>query len=435
MLLAFPEVQALRSLSSDGRLLFSTRIVRLFAYGLLSVVLVLYLAQLGLSEPQIGLVLTLTLAGDAIVSLWITSVADRLGRRRMLLVGAGLLILTGLVFALSRNLALLTAAAIIGTISPSGKEVGSSAALEQAALPQTTSDRQRTAVFAWYNLAGSVATGLGALCGGIVVTVLQQRGLAPLASYRAVIVGYALLGGVLVALFRRLSPAVEAPARQADDLRPLIAGPALRWFGLDRSRPIVLKLSALFMLDAFAGSMVLQSLIAYWFVVRFGAAPAILGAIFFGTNLFAGLSALVAARVAARIGLLNTMVWTHMPSNVLLMLVPLMPTLPLAVLLLLVRFSISQMDVPTRQSYLVAVVDPNERAAATGVTSTARTAASAAGPLVTGALLGASLLSVPFLFAGGLKLVYDLALYMSFRAIKPPEEQARGDEQVRIARN
>ncbi len=176
------------------------------------------------------------------------------------------------------------------------------------------------------------------------------------------------------------------------------------------------------MLDAFAGGMVVQSLIAYWFALRFGVAPALLGSIFFGANLFAGLSALAAARVAARIGLINTMVWTHMPSNILLILVPLMPTLPLAILVLLARFSISQMDVPTRQSYTVAVVDPDERAAATGVTTTARTAASAAGPLVTGALLGASLLSVPFFLAGGLKLVYDLALYLSFRAIKPPEE-------------
>jgi MFS family permease len=429
MLLALPEVQALRALTTDGRLLFSTRIVRLFAYGFLSVVLVLYLAQLGLSEAQIGLLLTLTLAGDAVVALWITSVADRLGRRRMLLVGAGLMVLAGLLFALSRNILVLVVVGIVGTISPSGLEVGPSAALEQAALPQTAPDRQRTAVFACYNLVGSFATALGALCGGMLATALQQRGFAPLESYRAVVVGYALLGGVLAMLFRRLTPAVEAPARQTDGLGQAIRS-APRWFGLDRSRTVVLKLSALFMLDAFAGGMVVQSLFAYWFAVRFGIAPALLGGIFFGANLFAGISALAAARVAARIGLINTMVWTHMPSNILLMLVPLMPTLPLAILVLLARFSISQMDVPTRQSYMVAVVDPGERAAAAGVTTTARTAASAAGPLVSGALLGASLLSVPFFLAGGLKLVYDLALYLSFRAIKPPEEQERLDDQV-----
>src|SRR5437867_3419982 len=192
MLLALPEVQALRALTTDGRLLFSTRIVRLFAFGFLSVVLALYLAQLGLSEPQIGLLLTLTLAGDALISLWITSIADRLGRRRMLLVGAALMVLAGLVFALSHNLLVLTVAGIIGTISPSGAEVGPSAALEQAALSQTAPNRQRTALFAWYNLVGSVATALGALCGGVVATVLQARGLAPLESYRVVVAGYAL---------------------------------------------------------------------------------------------------------------------------------------------------------------------------------------------------------------------------------------------------
>lgn len=423
MLIALPEVQALRALTVDGRLLFSTRIVRLFAYGFLSVVLALYLAQLGLSEQDIGLVLTLTLVGDAVISLWITSVADRLGRRRMLIVGAGLMILAGLVFAITRNVVVLMIAGIIGTISPGGTEVGPSAALEQAALPQTAPDRQRTALFAWYNLVGSFATALGALIGGTFAAGLQQRGIAPVESYRTIIVGYALLGGVLAVLFHRLSPAVEASTWRAGR-QPQTAGrPPRRWLGLDRSRSVVLRLSALFMLDAFAGGLVVQSLIAYWFVVRFGVAPALLGGIFFGANLFAGLSALAAARVAGRIGLINTMVWTHMPSNILLILVPLMPTLPLAILVLLARFSISQMDVPTRQSYIVAVVDPDERAAATGVTTTVRTAASAIGPVITGILLGASLFSVPFFLAGGLKLVYDLALYRSFRAIKPPEEQ------------
>jgi MFS family permease len=432
MLLVLPEVQALRALTVDGRLLFSTRLVRLFAYGFLSVVLALYLAQLGLSEQQIGLILTLTLVGDALISLWITSRADRLGRRRMLIVGAGLMILAGLAFAATRNVLVLTLAGIIGTISPGGTEVGPSAALEQAALPQTAPPRQRTALFAWYNLVGSFATALGALTGGALATALQQRGVAPVESYRTIIVGYALLGGVLVVLFRRLSPAVEAPMWRSATQPQTADRPQHRWLGLERSRTVVLKLSALFMLDAFAGGLVVQSLIAYWFVVRFGAAPALLGGIFFGANLFAGLSALAAARVAARIGLINTMVWTHMPSNILLLLVPLMPTLPLAILVLLARFSISQMDVPTRQSYIVAVVDPDERAAATGVTTTARTSASALGPLITGVLLGASLFNVPFFLAGGLKLVYDVALYRSFRAIKPPEEQETGSKSEHI---
>jgi MFS family permease len=422
-LVHLPEIQALRALTPDGRLLFGTRAVRLFAYGLLSVVLALYLAAVGLTGAEIGLLLTLTLLGDAAVSFGLTAVADRAGRRRVLLAGAALMILAGTVFALTGNLALLTVAAILGTISPSGSEVGPSQAIEQAALPQTAPDRHRTQVFAWYNLAGSVATAAGALSGGALAQALQAAGLAPLASYRAVLIAYAALGGLVALLVTRLSPAVEVgPARAAP---AAVTRGAARpgWIGLHRSRGVVLHLAALFMVDAFGGGLVVQTLIAYWFAIHYGVSPSVLGGIFFGANLLAGLSALAAARVAARIGLVNTMVWTHVPSNVLLMLVPLMPTLPLAIAVLLARFSISQMDVPTRQSYLVAVVDPDERSAATGVTSIARTLASASAPVVTGALLQAGLLGLPFFLAGGLKIIYDLALWWRFRALRPPEEQ------------
>jgi MFS family permease len=195
------------------------------------------------------------------------------------------------------------------------------------------------------------------------------------------------------------------------------------WFGLHRSRSVVLRLSSLFALDAFAGALVVQSLMAYWFAVRFGIDAGLLGAIFFGTNLFAACSALAAARIAKRFGLINTMVWTHIPSNILLMLVPIMPTLPLTIAVLLARSSISQMDVPTRQSYTMAVVAPDERSAAAGFTTLVRTLASAASPALAGALLGASLFSAPFFIAGGLKIIYDLTLYQNFRALRPPEEQ------------
>ncbi|MEO8611468.1 MAG: MFS transporter [Chloroflexota bacterium] len=416
-MLQLPEVQALTTLSPDGRLLFTTRMVRLFAYGFLAIVLGLYLATVGLSDTQIGLVLSLTLLGDALISLPITIIADRLGRRRMLMIGAGLMIFAGVVFALTSNITLLIVTAIIGTISPSGNEVGPFLAIEQAALPQTTTDKQRTQVFAWYSLLGSVATGLGSLFGGLLSQVLQNAGRTPLESYRAVIIGYALLGAVLAVLFTRMSPAVEiANPSPTPTLKSL--------YGLNRSRKIVYKLSLLFMIDAFAGGLVVQSLVALWFNRRFGVDPAVIGSIYLGANLFAGLSALAAARVAARYGLVNTMVFTHVPSNILLILVPLMPTLPLAVLMLLARFSISQMDVPTRQSYTVAVVDPEERSAANGVTNIARTTASALSPGVTGALFSAGGigLSIPFLLAGGLKLVYDFLLYRSFKTVKPPEE-------------
>jgi MFS family permease len=412
-MLQLPEVQALQSLSPDGRLLFATRTVRMFAYGFIAIILGLYLSSSGFSDDQVGLILSLTLVGDAVISLPITIIADRFGRRKMLIVGAVLM-----VFALTSNLVLLVIAAIVGTISPSGNEVGPFLAIEQAALPQTTTDKMRTPVFAWYNLFGSFTTGIGSLAGGGFAKLLQDAGQTPLDSYRVVIVGYALLGVVLALMFLRLSEAVEAPSTDAV--------PTLRnLYGLQRSQKVVYRLSALFMIDAFAGGLIVQSLVALWFKTRFGVDEAVIGAIYLGANFFAGLSALAAARVAARYGLINTMVFTHMPSNILLILVPLMPNLPLAILMLLARFSISQMDVPTRQSYTVAVVDPAERSAANGVTSLARTAASAFSPVVTGALLNAGLLSVPFFVCGGLKLVYDYLLYRSFQSVKPPEEQAR----------
>jgi MFS family permease len=415
-----PEVEALRALTRDGRLLFATRIIRMFAYGALSVVLALYLAEAGMSEGEIGAVLTAALIGDALFSLAIAGVADRVGRRRMLLFGAGLVVLAGAIFALTQNPLLLTLAAVVGTVSPSGNEVGAFLSIEQAALPQTAPDERRTPVFAWYHLAGAFATALGALGSGALAAALQGAGSTPLNSYRAVMVGYALLGIGLGAMFSRLSPGVEVPRRSSPATR---AAPVRGRFGLGRSRRVVLRLALLFALDAFAGGLVVQSLVAYWFHVRFGVETAVLGSIFFGANLLAGFSALAAARVAARFGLINTMVWTHIPSNVLLMSVPLMPTLPLAIGALLARFSISQMDVPTRQSYIMAVVDPDERSAAAGVTTIVRTAASALSPTLTGVLLGAALLDLPFLLAGGLKIVYDLLLYRSFHVLKPPEEQ------------
>ena len=399
-------------------MLFVTRMARLFAYGFLSVVLVLYLVQAGLSEGRVGLLLTLTLLGDTAVSLWLTTGADRFGRRRTLLVGASLMAFAGVVFALTDNFVILLAAATVGVISPSGNEVGPFLPVEQAALSEIVPARQRTRVFAWYNLVGSLATAAGALAGGAAAQGLQSGGLEPLASYRAVVVGYAAMGGVLGVLFMRLSPAVEAAARVS-------AGRVRARFGLHRSRGVVLKLAALFSLDAFGGGLVVQSIVAYWFHLRFAVAPAALGAIFFGANVLAAASALVAARIASRIGLLNTMVFTHIPSNVFLLLVPLMPTLTLAIAMLLLRFSISQMDVPTRQSYTMAVVSADERSAAAGLTGVARTTGAGLAPVFTGPLLAnPALLGVPFFLAGGLKIVYDLALYFGFRGLKPAEERA-----------
>ena len=421
--IALPETAALRHLSPDGRRLFLTRIVRLFAYGLLAVVLALYLAAAGLDDRQIGLVLSLTLFGDAAVSVFITTRADRRGRRRMLLVGAALMVLAGLVFASTGSPVILTAAAIVGVISPSGGEVGPFQAIEQAALPETAPPAYRTNLFAWYNLVGSVASAAGALVGGVVSQSLQAGGAAPLDSYRAVVLGYAACGVLLGMVVATLSPRVEVRRVEGS------ASPT-GLLGLHRSRSMVVRWAGLSSLDSFAGGLVVQTLIAYWFHLKFGVDPGLLGAIFFGANLFAGLSALAAARIAARIGLLETMVFTHIPSNLLLMAVPLMPTLPLAIGVLLVRFCLSQMDVPTRQSYLVAVVEPDERSAAAGVTAMARTFGSACAPVLSGLMLASGSLSAPFVVSGALKIAYDLGMLRSFRAVRPPEEQARGSRLV-----
>jgi len=398
---------SLRLLSGDARLLFATRFIRLFAYGSLSVVLVFYLVGIGLSERQTGTLLTLTLAGDTVISLLLTTQADRIGRRTMLVTGGALMIAAGLVFAATKSFWLLLVAGIVGVISPSGNEVGPFLSIEQAALSHIVSDRERTDVFAWYTLAGSLATAVGALAGGAATRALQLLGWAPVASYRGVVLLYAVLGGMLIALFSRLSRAAEASPDVARKPRATLAD----WSGLTRSRVVVAKLSALFALDAFGGGFVIQSFAAYWFYLRYGLKPETLGGIFFVANILAGLSALLASRLAARIGLIKTMVATHLPSNVLLILVPLMPTLPLAVLMLLIRFSISQMDVPTRQSYTMAVVSPDERSAAAGITGVARTTGAAVSPLFVGIMFAApALVNLPFFLAGGLKIVYDLLL-------------------------
>jgi MFS family permease len=411
--------RALAHLGRDGWLLFATRFARLFAYGSLSVVLVFYLVGVGLSETQTGLLLTLTLAGDTLVSLLLSTRADRAGRRRTLVAGALLMAAAGAVFAGSVNAVVLIVAGTIGVISPSGNEVGPFLPIEQAALSHVVRGADRTEVFAWYALIGSLATALGALAAGAITRVLEQRDVAAVPRYRAIVILYALLGVALALLFARLSPAAEATPRD----RAASAVPD--WSGLGGSKRVVAKLSALFALDSFGGGFVVQSFAAYWFHLRYGIDPGSLGWIFFWANIFAGLSALLASRLAARFGLINIMVATHLPSNVLLILVPLMPTLPLSIAVLLLRFSISQMDVPTRQSYTMAVVRPEERSAAAGITGVARTIGASLSPLLVGVLFSRpSLINVPFFLAGGLKIAYDLLLYREFAALAPAEDPA-----------
>ena len=395
-------------LPRDGWLLLVSRIVRLFAYGALSVVLVLYLTSLGFSASTTGLLLTLTLVGDTAVSLYLTTQADRIGRRRTLIVGATLMALAGGVFAVTRNFVALLITATIGVISPSGGEVGPFLAVEQAALSGVVPPEDRTATFAWYTLAGAFATAAGSLGGGLLSGMLRGHEMNAAASYRGVVWIYALFGLLLLALFARVSPAIE--------VRPL---ERRSFWGVGHSKGAVWRLSSLFALDAFGGGFVVQGFAAYWFYLRYDVRPEALGGIFFVANLLAGVSALLASRLASRVGLVRTMVFTHIPSNVLLLLVPLMPSLPLAIAVLFARFSISQMDVPTRQSYVMAVVRPEERSAAAGITGVARTTGAAAAPVVAGWMFAhPGLVNVPFFAAGGIKIVYDLLLYRGFAEVR-----------------
>jgi MFS family permease len=389
--------------------------IRLFCFGSLAVVLALYLAEAGLEPKEIGLLLTLTLIGDAAISLWMTTSADRFGRRRTLILGSFLMLIAGGVLALTSNPVFLFTAAIIGVVSPSGNEIGPFLSIEQAALAQLSDERHRTRLFAWYNLVGSISMAAGSLCGGWIADALQHQELSPLESYRLILAGYSGGALILTILFLCLSDRIE-PMTTAES--------TTRTLGLFGSKPIVMKLSGLFMLDAFAGGFVMQSIVAYWLHLRFGIDDRDLGSIFFGANILAGVSALAAARIASRFGLVNTMVFTHIPSNIILCLVPLMPGAGTAIAVLLLRFSISQMDVPTRQSYTMAVVAPDERSAASGITSIARSLGAMPSPSLCGLLLAnPALWSMPFFLAGGLKIAYDLLLYFNFRKLRAPEER------------
>jgi MFS family permease len=399
-------------LSSDGRKLLASRALRTFGYGFLAVALGLYLQDVGLSAFAIGVVLAAAVAGSALMNVLWSLAADRFGRRRTVATMAVLMIAGGLVFAFSDELWLLVVGAFTGTISASSAEVGPFVTVEQAILPQTTADERRTWLFSVYDTIGTLAGAAGALFTG-VVGVFARLGLTGASAYRPLFVIYGGIGLLNLVIFLSLSEGVESARVEG----------ARRFVGLHRSTGTVAKLSALFGLDAFAGGFVLQSIVAYWFHVRWGLSPAALGVVFFWVGVLSGLSLLAAGWLAARVGLLNTMVFTHLPSNLLLILVPLAPAAWLAVALFLTRMSVSQMDVPTRRSYTMAVVDPDERTAAAGITNVARTAAGAVAPVLCGAAIGSGALALPFLLAGSLKIVYDGLVYTAFRGVRPPEER------------
>jgi MFS family permease len=391
--------------------------LRTFAYGYLAVVIALYLAQLGLDTIQIGLVLSAAILGSALMTVVWALAADRYGRRRTVATMAVLMIAGGLLFAFGSSFPLLLLGAFTGTISATSSEVGAFLTVEQAILPQTAPPERRTWLFSIYAFVANIAQAAGSLFAG-AVAAFAALGLVGADAYRPLFLLYAVIGLLNLAIFLSLSDKVEAARVEGER----------RFLGVHRSAGTVARLGALFGLDAFAGGLVVQSLVAYWFFLRWGFDPGQLGVLFFFVNVLSGLSLLAASWVASRIGLINTMVFTHIPASVLLVLVPLMPTGALAAAMFLARMSISQMDIPTRQSYTMAVVDPDERTAAAGLTNVARSTASAISPAITGWAFSVAALGLPFFLAGAVKIAYDLLVFFSFRGLRPPEEQGRASK-------
>jgi MFS family permease len=389
------------------------------------VLLAIALSRDGLSPAAIGILIAVSLIGDFCGTYLIGLFADRWGRRRTLAVLAILMAATGTTFGLTQFYPLLLIAAFFGTLGTTASETAPFLPIEQAILPQVSDSRIRTELFARYNLVASFAGAAGALVAG-VPDLLSHVGLPLGTGIRLMFGLYATLGVAAAFLALQLSPGVEVPRRPAvpgRDPRSLVRRIVPP---LGRSRGIILRLSALFSVDALAGGLVVQSLMVLYFHLRFGVPLAPLGALFFAANTLSALSFLAAAPLAQRFGLLNTMVFTHLPSNVLLVLVALMPTFPLAALVLLLRQVLSQMDVPTRQAYTMALVAPGERTAAASVTSLARSAGSSSSPVLSGLLLQGPLLALglPFVLAGTLKVAYDLSLWGTFRRVTLPEEAA-----------
>ena len=399
--------------SSEGRWLLAAKAVRTFGFGWLSVVLALYLARRGFSSVEIGGVFTATMVEDALLTMGLSAVASRIGPVRVMVFTAPLVALGGIILALANAKWLLLVGAVLGTLSPTGQEAGPFTAMEQALLPGTVRSGSTTRVFGWYNVFGFLPAGLGALASGLCAQAALSGGIEELSAYRLMFWVYALLGVALMGIYLRLS---LSSSLGAVTTRPHPTGA----FGLGPSRGVVFQLAALQGLDALAGGFTIQSLLVYWFHLRFNTGPDEVGWLFFGTNILSAVSFLMAARLAERFGLLNTMVFTHLPSNVLLALVPLMPTFPMAGLMLLLRHVLSQMDVPTRQAYTMALVSPEERPAAAGFTGSGRALAQACAPLVSGVAMATAATGTPFFLSGGLKIVYDLALFFRFRRVKLP---------------
>ncbi len=401
---------------TDRRILYATAFIRALATGMVGVLLGIYLARLHLSPSQIGFVVGAGLVGNAAATLLTTALGDRWGRRRFLI---GLTLATaagGLAVSLVSHPLALGVAALLGMVNGMGRDRGAALVLEQAMLPGTVTDAQRTRAFAWYNVTQDVGHALGGLMAGLPVLLREVQPLSEETSFRLAMGTYSLLVLLPFLLYLVLSRHTEA-----------VGGPETRTV-LPESRRILWKISSLFALDSLAGGFLTTALLAFFFYAHFGVSEEIVGLLFFAARLANALSHLGAAWLAKRIGLVNTMVFTHIPSSLLLATVPIAPTFPVAAALFLLRESLVEMDVPTRQSYVMAVVRPEERTLASGVTHLVRMAGWAVGPFAAGLFMEGMSLATPVFIGAGMKILYDLLLYAAFRNLKPPEERGAGEK-------
>jgi MFS family permease len=398
---------------SDARKLLATRAIRGLADGVVSVALVAYLTDLGFRPFEVGAIVTATLLGSAVVTLGVGVLGHNLSRRRILVGASVLMMLTGIGFAGVTSFWPLMIVAFAGTLNPSAGDVSLFLPNEQAALAQTATGPARTMAFAWYNLGGSLAGAVGALLSAVPAMLTPQGGPARLSAERAVFALYVLCAIAAALVYRTLTPAVEVGAAPGPR-RPLA-----------ESRRMVLKLAALFSVDSFGGGFVVQSLLVLWLYRRFALDARTTAAVFFVTGLLGGFSQILSPRVAARIGLVRTMAYTHIPANIFLILAALMPTAQLSVACLLLRMTVSSMDIPARQAFVMAVVPPEERTAAASVTNVPRSLASGLAPLIAGKLLEKTSFGWPLIIGGTLKALYDVVLLIQFRSVTMKEDGVR----------
>jgi MFS family permease len=391
-------------------ILYAAAFLRALAIGMMAVLIGLYCAKLGFDATQIGIILSAALWGAAAATLFTMVAGQRVSERALLVTLCVLPIAGCAVLATTDAFSLIVGAAFVGMFNVNGRDRGAIPIVEQAIFPATTTDRNRTRVFAWYNVLLDGGYAVGGLIAGLPA-ILESAGLPALSAMKVALALFGLLYLVSALLYARL------PSRVADT-----APAGLRQLSA-RSRPIVRKLSLLFFIDAFAGGFIGSAIFAYWFAERFGVSVAVLAMLFAAGRMLSALSHLVAAWLARRIGLIKTMVYTHLPSSLLLFTIVAADDFAWAAFFFLVRESLNEMDVPTRQSYVMAVVEPSERLAAAGITNLVRSGGWALAPMLAGALMQVAGLGVPLLIAGGAKIAYDLLLWRDFRRVKPPEER------------